>query len=73
MEPRFHDKQTIWVERTEELSNGEIGIFCLNGEAYIKKLQDDKEGVFLISLNEAYHPIPIHADDSFKILGRVLQ
>lgn len=73
MEPRFHDKQTIWIERTEELSNGEIGIFCLNGEAYIKKLQDDNEGVFLISLNETYHPIPVHEDDSFKILGRVLQ
>ena len=30
MEPRFHDKQTIWVERTTELKHGEIGIFCLN-------------------------------------------
>lgn len=72
MEPRFHDKQTIWVERTEELNHGEIGIFCLNGEAYVKKLQDDSEGTFLISLNKAYQPIPVQENDFFKILGRVL-
>ena len=38
------------------VENGEIGIFSLNGEAYIKKLQDDQNGVFLISLNEKYPP-----------------
>lgn len=73
MEPRFHDQQIVWVERTEELGNGEIGIFCLNGESHIKKLQDNKERVFLISLNRSYKPIPVQPDDSFKILGRVLQ
>ena len=26
------------------VENGEIGIFSLNGEAYIKKLQDDQNG-----------------------------
>lgn len=72
MEPLFHDKQIVWVERTEQINNDEIGIFCLNGEAYIKKLQDNKDGVYLISLNKHYEPIPVKPDDSFTILGRVL-
>lgn len=72
MEPLFHDKQIVWVERTKQINNDEIGIFCLNGEAYIKKLQDNKDGVYLISLNKRYEPIPVKPDDSFTILGRVL-
>ena len=72
MEPKFHDKQIVWVERTEQINQEEIGIFCLNGQAYIKKLQDDRDGVYLISLNKRYEPIPVKPDDSFRILGRVL-
>ena len=52
MEPEFHDGQIAWVLQQESVANGEIGIFALNGEAYIKKLQNDKDGIFLISLNE---------------------
>ena len=39
MEPEFHDGQIAWVLQQESVANGEIGIFALNGEAYIKKLQ----------------------------------
>ena len=41
-------------------------------DAYIKKLQDDKNGVFLISLNEKYPPIPVGENDRFDILGKVV-
>lgn len=72
MEPRFINHQIVWVRQQEALLNGEIGIFCLNGSAYCKKLQDDADGAFLISLNEKYAPICIGKDDSFKIFGKVL-
>ena len=39
MESEFHDGQIAWVLQQESVANGEIGIFALNGEAYIKKLQ----------------------------------
>ena len=39
MEPEFHDGQIAWILQQESVANGEIGIFALNGEAYIKKLQ----------------------------------
>ena len=60
MEPEFEDGQIAWVLKQDILENGEIGIFYLNGDAYIKKLQEDKDGVFLISLNEKYPPIPVN-------------
>ena len=72
MEPVFHDGQIAWVLQQESVANGEIGIFALNGEAYIKKLQNDKDGIFLISLNEKYAPIPVGEDNRLDIFGKVL-
>ena len=72
MEPEFEDGQIAWILKQDMVENGEIGIFSLNGEAYIKKLQDDKNGVFLISLNEKYPPIPVREHDRFDIQGKVV-
>lgn len=72
MEPEFEDGQIAWVLKQDVMENGEIGIFDLNGEAYIKKLQEDKNGVFLISFNKKYPPIPVKEHDHFKILGKVV-
>lgn len=62
MEPEFEDGQIAWVLKQDMVENGEIGIFSLNGEAYIKKLQDDKNGVFLISLNEKYPSLQFRSE-----------
>ena len=70
MEPEFHDGQIAWVLQQESVANGEIGIFALNGEAYIKKLQNDKDGIFLISLNEKYAPIKVSENDRLDIFGK---
>ena len=72
MEPEFHDGQIAWVLQQESVANGEIGIFALNGEAYIKKLQNDTDGIFLISLNEKYAPIKVSENDRLDIFGKVL-
>lgn len=72
MEPQFINGQIVWVKQQSYLDNGEIGIFYLNGDAYIKKLQDDEHGLFLISLNKQYSSIHIKDNDSFKIFGKVV-
>ena len=72
MEPRYHDNQAVWVQQTNSLNNGEIGIFYLDGMTYCKQLKDDKDGVYLISLNSKYEPIKVTDESSFKIFGRVL-
>ena len=72
MEPRFHDGDLIWIEQAEQLEDGEIGIFYFDGSAYVKKLQNNRRGAYLVSLNKAYEPMPITESSSFKIFGRVL-
>ena len=72
MEPVYKNGQTVWVKSCKELSDGEIGIFLLNGDAYCKKLKKDKDGVSLVSLNSAYKPICIREDDVITVLGKVL-
>lgn len=72
MEPRFVNGQIVWVHKQETLSNGEIGIFFLDGNAYCKKLQDDEKGLYLISLNNTYEPIAVTENQTFKIFGKVV-
>ena len=72
MEPQFEDGQIAWVLQQDTLENGDIGIFSLNGDAYIKKLKDDERGVFLISFNKKYTPILIGSDDRLDIFGKVI-
>lgn len=72
MEPRYHDNQAVWGQQTNSLNNGEIGIFYLDDMTYCKQLQDDKDGVYLVSLNSKYEPIKVTDESSFKIFGRVL-
>lgn len=70
MEPAYRDGDIVFVQRIDDgdLREGEIGIFSLNGEGYIKRFGDHE----LISLNPAYNPIPIHEYDGFEAQGRVL-
>lgn len=72
MEPQFINGQIVWVHQQETLSSSEIGIFYLDGNAYCKKLKDDAEGLYLISLNTKYEPIQVKESDSFKIFGKVV-
>lgn len=72
MEPKYHNNDIAFIQKRESISSGEIGIFSLNGSAFIKKLYDEPDGLYLISLNEKYDPIPIREGDSFKIFGKVV-
>ena len=68
MTPRFVDGQIIFVKEQQSLNIGDIGIFALNGDAFIKKLGKGQ----LISLNDLYKPIQIHDYDSFYVFGKVV-
>lgn len=72
MEPLYHTGDVAWIHKKDSIANGEVGIFYLNGNTYIKKLHDEPDGVYLISLNEKYQPIHILETDSFKIFGKVI-
>lgn len=72
MEPRYKDDEIVWIKKAEDILSGEIGLFYLDGLTYCKQLKRDQTGTYLISLNTQYEPIPVSADSSFKIFGRVL-
>jgi len=68
MEPTFNDGDKIFVCKQDAIDIGEIGIFIINGDAYVKELGNGK----LISHNGKYSPIPLKSDDSIYCCGRVL-
>jgi phage repressor protein C with HTH and peptisase S24 domain len=68
MEPTYHSGDKVFVEKCSTIDVGEIGIFVVNGEAYIKELGEK----CLISHNSAYKPIKLGASDSVYCCGRVL-
>ena len=68
MEPTYYDGDKVLVENAVELSVGEIGIFVLNGQGYIKEYRP--EGLF--SHNKKYGIIKINENDRCEIVGRVI-
>jgi len=68
MEPTYHDGDKVFVEKCSTVDEGDIGIFVVNGEAFIKECGDG----CLISHNSAYKPIKLGSSDSVYCCGRVL-
>ena len=68
MTPRYIDRQIIFIREQPTLNEGEIGIFYLNNEVYLKKLGRG----CLFSVNPAYTPIVIGENDTFRVLGKVV-
>ncbi len=68
MEPTYHDGDRVFVEKCDAVDVGEVGIFVVNGDVYIKELGSK----CLISHNEKYKPIRIGENDSVYCCGRVI-
>ncbi|CYV07141.1 XRE family transcriptional regulator [Streptococcus suis] len=73
MEPEYHSGDYIFVKLSVDLSDGDIGVFAYNGEAYIKQLRITDQGAYLHSLNPDYDNIPITADTDFRTIGEVVE
>ena len=68
MESTYHDGDKVFVEKCNAVDVGEIGIFVVNGDVYIKELSNK----CLISHNEKYKPIRLGENDSVYCCGRVI-
>lgn len=66
MEPTFYDRDKVFVEETNTLNIGDIGIFYYDGDVYIKEYGENG----LISHNEKYKLI--RGSENMRILGKVL-
>ena len=73
MEPVYYDGDIVLIKSQPAISNGEIGIFIIENDGYIKKYGGDR----LISLNAAYDDIMFSDYDPYDIrcvglvIGRV--
>lgn len=74
MEPTIEDDAIVWVEKTVELHNGEVGVFMLNDSAVCKRLRLDDLGrvVALESDNPEYDSICGSDLEGLKPVGRVI-
>ena len=68
MEPEFNDGDLVLVRTQPAVDIGEIGIFIVNGDGFIKKQGEDK----LISLNPDYDDVEISEWDEVYCKGKVL-
>lgn len=66
MEPLYQDGDVLLIEPTCQIEIGEIGIFIVGNEAFVKKLGEEE----LISLNKGHVNVPLTEDS--KCMGRVV-
>ena len=67
MEPTFYDGDYIYVQKTSNLDYGDIGIFVLSGNVYIKEYGENG----LVSHNPEYRLI--EGTEDIRCLGKVLR
>lgn len=58
MEPTYHDGDKLFIHACEEIEPGQIGVFYMDGQQWVKELGDGE----LISHNPAYPPRPMTED-----------
>ncbi len=66
MEPLYYDGDILLIETALQVEVGEIGIFIVDGEAFVKQLGEGK----LVSLNDKYKDIPL--TEYSNCMGRVV-
>lgn len=72
MEPEYFDQDIVFVRQQPTLENGDIGIFVLNGDGYLKQFEIMDDGYSLVSLNSKYPDIHITEGCAIRIVGKVL-
>ena len=68
MEPDYHDGDNVMVSQRVEMRHGDVGIFVVNGKAYIKEYGETE----LISRNPDSPNIKIAEYDNIVCMGKVV-
>jgi len=68
MSPLYNDKDIVFIRQNVNVEPGQVGVFMLNNEGYLKRWLGNK----LVSDNPEYEPIAIGEYDSFYIGGKVI-
>ena len=68
MEPTFFDGEQVLVQHAKELREGEVGIFLVDNEGYIKEYRKDG----LHSHNPEYRTMTFREGQTVRCIGRVI-
>lgn len=74
MSPKILDGDIVFIKKMDTLDDGDIGLFKLNEQIFIKKFKYNPftEETFLMPINKEYNIIPIKSSDDFSIIGKVI-
>lgn len=70
MEPVYHNNDIVLIRQQDAVDIGDVGIFIIGGEGFIKKYEGDR----LVSLNADYDDILFaeHNDEYIRCVGKAL-
>lgn len=75
MLPMFQDGERIFVRKIEdasELRSGQIGVFIIDGESYLKKAYKEDNQLRLVSLNDKYDDLIFNEINDIEVIGTVV-
>lgn len=72
MLPEYQSGDFVFIKLTYNLQDNDIGVFVVDGDAYIKQLQIIDNRYYLHSLNPNYSDIEITNTTDFRIIGKVV-
>lgn len=75
MLPMFQDGERIFVRKIEdtgELRSGQIGVFIIDGESYLKKAYKEDNQLRLVSLNDKYDDLIFNEVNDIEVIGTVV-
>lgn len=72
MQPMFEDHEYIFVKKTTEIRSGQIGVFIIDGESYLKKAYIEDNHLRLVSLNSKYEDLIFDDINDITVVGTVV-
>ena len=72
MGPMFEDHEYIFVKKTTEIRSGQIGVFIIDNESYLKKAYIEDNRLRLVSLNTKYDDLIFDDVNNIKVIGTVV-
>ena len=67
----INDKDVLVVDRSLEPQNNKIAICCIDGEFTVKRIQVEKDCLYLMPENPSYEPIKVNEENQLIIWGMV--
>lgn len=67
----INDKDVLVVDRSLEPQNNKIAICCIDGEFTVKRIQVEKDCLYLMPENPSYEPIKVTEENQLIIWGMV--